>query len=817
MTSFHKLIGRKDKSGTINGKKVMSIPSPPVPSSPSASTCSTFVSPATPTSLDIASVHVRSSSLSSLSNAFSAIHTKGSPRLQATVGAIESSTANSCDGWLLQPKQTSGFPKDSLSEDDDRVFEGNTNKKVEFSTLRISCPLLTKQVDAVSQLSKLLVHAGITAYNDSDISYALHSHYANGNPQKAFELMKLLKEAEAGLIRPYDPHVEMLGAVNREGTTCYLDSLLFAMFTRTKVFEAMLYSPTFNSEEKQRLATLLRLWVSQLRTGKLITTDLTMLIQQAIAECGWKEAAEIHQQDASEAFHFLAETLNLPLITLKMDIYHAGKVEDGNDHRFVNERLLEVAVPEDYSDGSTITLEDCLTTYFNNRIEVKRHLQRTQPTGSLMSKPSFDSEKGRGTHIETVEYDESCPSTPLSPLPTQFKSPRPKGLRARAPSIIQEYISEKSSGLDALDYESPQGPRRRTGSIRKEVLMPAWQFFKLIPWYTNTSEPTNNAQLAAHFSEERPVLGICLKRYSFEPNGEAVRRNTHIDIPLEFALPHFIEDDSMAEDAPPIGNFKISLQSAICHRGTTVHSGHYIGLVRTPNPSNPYEDRWMRHDDLAPDRVAEVEINQFLRDETPYLLFYQVIPLDGDPGNIADAEVPVDSDLPPAYSRWDIDPDFDFEEKFGLRSSLETETDSTTRVSDDLDSKRSNLYTAASSNGTYAESNSQRSIEGDDSWRSSKNNPLAVQSSTVTHTEGNRLSTSMSRFANRLSREKPDKSLPAPPLSHKGPSLEVQGEPGATDRSKLKKEKSKSRLKDHQSLSKGKDASEKPDRECVLM
>lgn len=86
--------------------------------------------------------------------------------------------------------------------------------------------------------------------------------------------MKLLKEAEAGLIRPYDPHVEMLGAVNREGTTCYLDSLLFAMFTRTKVFEAMLYSPTFNSEEKQRLATLLRLWVSQLRTGKLITTDL---------------------------------------------------------------------------------------------------------------------------------------------------------------------------------------------------------------------------------------------------------------------------------------------------------------------------------------------------------------------------------------------------------------------------------------------------------------------------------------------------------------------------------------------------------------
>ncbi|KAL9577306.1 MAG: hypothetical protein Q9203_007515 [Teloschistes exilis] len=802
MSSFHKLIGRKDKSSTVNGKKVMSTPSPPVPSSPSESTCSTFVSPATPSSLDIVRVHVHSSSLSSLSSAFPAINTKVSPRLQATVGNVESSTANSCDGWLLQPKQTSGLPNGNLSEDDDRVAEGNTNKKV----------------DAISQLSKLLVHAGITSYNDSDVSFALHSHYANGDPRKAFELMRLLKEAEAGLIRPYDPHVEMLGAVNREGTTCYLDSLLFAMFTRTKVFEAMLYSPTLDNEEKQRLATLLRLWVSQLRTGKLITTDLTMLIQQAIAECGWKEAAEIHQQDASEAFHFLAGTLSLPLITLKMDIFHAGKVEDGNDHRFVNERLLEVAVPEDYNDGSTITLEDCLTTYFNNRIEVKRHLQRTQRTGSLMSTASFDSEKCHATHIETVEYDESWPSTPLSPLPTQYKSPRrPTGPRTRAPSIIQEYMSEKSFAYDAPDYESPQGPRRRTGSMRKEVLMPAWQFFKLIPWYTNTSEPTNNAQLATHFSEERPVLGICLKRYSFEPNGEAVRRNTHVDIPLEFALPHFIEDDSMAEDAPPIGNFKISLQSAICHRGTTVHSGHYIGLVRTPNPSNPYEDRWMRHDDLAPDRVAEVEINQFLRDETPYLLFYQVIPLDGDPGIIADAEVPVVDDFPPAYSRWDVDPDFDFEEKFGQRSSLETETDSARRVSDDLDTKQSNLYTPPSSNGTNAESNSQGLAEGDDSRRSSKSNSHAVQSATITYTESKRLSTSMSRFANRLSREKPDKPSPTACLTNKGPSLEVRGEPGAAEKSKLKKEKSKSKLKDHQNLSKGKDVSEKPDRECILM
>ncbi|KAL8685142.1 MAG: hypothetical protein Q9218_007949 [Villophora microphyllina] len=780
MSTFHKLIGRKEKSNHLDDKKVKFTTALPNPSSPSESTCSTCSSPATPASFAAPVVHVRSSSISSLSNAFPALNTKRSPRLQATFGAIESSTANYRDGWLLQPKQTSGFRNGSLSEDEDTTSERNGNKKV----------------DAVSQLSKLLVYAGITTYNDSDVSFVLQSPYASGNPQKAFDLMRLLKEAEAGLIRPYNPHVDMLGAVNREGTTCYLDSLLFAMFTRSKVFEAMLYNPSPDSEEKKRLATLLRLWVSHLRTGKLITTDLTMLIQQALADCGWPEAAEIHQQDASEAFSFIAEKLNLPLITLKVDIFHAGKVEDGSDHKFVSERLLEVAVPEDHSDGSTITLEDCLTTYFNNRIEVKRYLQRTQSIGLSMAKASFDLEKGYATHIETVECDESSPSTP-PPLPTQFRSPRrPAGSRVRAPSIIQEYISEKSDGLDAPGYESPKGGRRRTGSIRKEVLMPAWQFFKLIPWYTNTEEITNDAQLAAHFSEERPVLGICLKRYSFELNGEATRRSTHIDIPLEFALPHFIEDDSMAEDAPPIGNFKISLQSAVCHRGKKVDSGHYIGLVRTPNPNDPHQDRWMRLDDLAPERVAEVEINQFLRDETPYLLFYQILPLDGDPGNIADAEVPIGDDSPPAYSRWDIDPDFDFNEKFGLRSSLETQDDS---------------------DATYAESNPRKSMEGDNSRRSSKTNNLAVQSWTVTHTEGNRLSASMSRFANRLSREKPEKPMPVVSTSPNGPSLEVRGGQGTTDTRKVKKEKSKGKLKDHQQLDKGKHVSEKPDRDCIIM
>lgn len=122
-------------------------------------------------------------------------------------------------------------------------------------------------------ISKRLASAGITKFKESDISSILHESSADGDPERAFSLMMMYKEAEDGLIRPYNPHIKMLGAVNREATTCYLDSLLFAMFARLGCFEAMLYM-NFEDEKKKRLASLLRLWINTLRLGKLITTDI---------------------------------------------------------------------------------------------------------------------------------------------------------------------------------------------------------------------------------------------------------------------------------------------------------------------------------------------------------------------------------------------------------------------------------------------------------------------------------------------------------------------------------------------------------------
>lgn len=206
------------------------------------------------------------------------------------------------------------------------------------------------------------------------------------------------------------------------------------------------------------------------------------------------------QQDASEAFTFITGALELPLLTLKMDIYHTGREDKEDDHKFVNERLLEVAIPEQEGDN-VITLEDCLETYFNNRIEVKRYLQRQNTIASVKSRDESwvdkDPEKSETIHIEAVELsgpdsplvatpialEPGTPSTPLTPTRPLLDG------RRRADSIFSQRYSHKSGDVAKFDEKrhlqemldkSSSGRPRSASLLKKEILMPAWQFFSLI-------------------------------------------------------------------------------------------------------------------------------------------------------------------------------------------------------------------------------------------------------------------------------------------------------------------------------------------------
>lgn len=486
---------------------------------------------------------------------------------------------------------------------------------------------------------------------DPHIIWALRSYFAKGDMDCAYNFLLILSDSSEFLVRDYDAQTKLLGSENREGVTCYLDSVLFSIFAKLDSFEAMLLKD-FPDRPRARLGLLLRVWVNLLRSGKLITAEFAAMIQMALSECGWEDAAELRQQDASEAFSFITGRLELPLLTLKMDIYHTGKEDADDDHKYINERLLDVAIPT-LEEGKTTTLEDCLEEYFNNRIEVRRYLERRATSRTTKS---YDDSKEDAVHVESVELDgDASPLTPLSSSPSTAPSARPSN-RHRAPSIIQErYLPDRvesdHSTLTMVDSKGPLG-RVRKGSVRREVVMPAWQFFSLIPWYTDVA-PSSDAQVATHLEDKRPVLGICLKRYSVDSKGKATRLGTKIDIPIEIGLPHFIQDDSRSQDAPLFGNFKLSLQSVVCHRGNSVNAGHYIAFARSTNsnptgrPSGESSSHWLRFDDLATQaRVTLADIEMALDTETPYLLFYQILPIDGDPGGIVDK--------PPLYAPSDV-------------------------------------------------------------------------------------------------------------------------------------------------------------------
>ena len=182
-------------------------------------------------------------------------------------------TANSCEDLLLQPKQTAGLLHGLFPEEEEKPPAKDNAKKVVFYLRPGSIEDSATKTKQIKYLAQRLARAGVTSFQEPDLRCVLNAPYASGDAEKAFDILLLLEESEQGIIVDYNPNVKLLGAVNRDGVSCYLDSVLFAMFARSGSFEAILYN-NFEDEPRKRLVILLRIWVNTLRLGKLITVDL---------------------------------------------------------------------------------------------------------------------------------------------------------------------------------------------------------------------------------------------------------------------------------------------------------------------------------------------------------------------------------------------------------------------------------------------------------------------------------------------------------------------------------------------------------------
>lgn len=108
-------------------------------------------------------------------------------------------------------------------------------------------------------------------------------------------------------------------------------------------------------------------------------------MQWALNDAGWAEAVSGQQQDPSELFGFITDRLKLPLLTVKVDIAHGGKEMVDDDHKFINERLLNLSIPPEWGPDDVVPLEACLECK-------KLPLKEKNKLQSLHSQPIFIAE-----------------------------------------------------------------------------------------------------------------------------------------------------------------------------------------------------------------------------------------------------------------------------------------------------------------------------------------------------------------------------------------------------------------------------------------
>ncbi|KAG0168653.1 hypothetical protein DFQ30_004456 [Apophysomyces sp. BC1015] len=410
-------------------------------------------------------------------------------------------------------------------------------------------------------------HFAVTIDNDTFQSVLEANEW---NIKNAIVDLEDYEEAAHGILRSLPSAQQtLLGSENDHGTSCYIDSMIFAMFISITAFDPLL---TFDipSEDgtKQKLQTLLRLFVNKLRKGHLVKDDFVGWLRKVLEELSWhgKDANGYwSQEDASELFLFLTETLNLPYLPFQMRLFH-GANKDADDDRVMTDRLLSLSVPP----ARSAKLESILIDHFYNSTVtgVKRQ----------------------------VDYHECVPSSPLST------------------TSMASMTFKKASVVEC----------------QEEVDVAAWQVLELLPFYSAANEQgetiVTHAKLS--FPDSHMILPIVLKRYQYDDSGGCVKIQSRVEIPLTIPFHQFVNkntDTPLCSTCHCNFEFVLHLRSAVCHKGETPHSGHYIAYARK---DTEHETIWWKLDDTKVQKRVQVlnDRNVVFEDlaKDGYILFYEL-------------------------------------------------------------------------------------------------------------------------------------------------------------------------------------------------
>ncbi|OUM55618.1 hypothetical protein BVG19_g5187 [[Candida] boidinii] len=193
--------------------------------------------------------------------------------------------------------------------------------------------------------------------------------------------------------------ITLIGMDNWHNVMCYMDSLIVALFYSTSVFDFLLdefLSDDLSDDLKEKLADLkilLRFIVNLMRAGEYIPVYMMKQLCLCFTSVGCDLTMSNAQQDALQMFEFIAECLSLPLLTIKLDIIHSGKMNLNDDLRLIEERELLISIPNDpvsSPQAEALTLSDSkATTIGDSNTESENNKQSSTDTSNSSSKTTI--------------------------------------------------------------------------------------------------------------------------------------------------------------------------------------------------------------------------------------------------------------------------------------------------------------------------------------------------------------------------------------------------------------------------------------------
>ncbi|KAJ3367673.1 hypothetical protein GGF31_007133 [Allomyces arbusculus] len=373
--------------------------------------------------------------------------------------------------------------------------------------------------------------------------------------------------AHNGRLYPIDPNATTwLQGMENAGNSCYIDSLVFALFSRSTAMDALLtqdlavtlaaaaaeendvsatssrtsgtapgppkpIEQTDRYKHMRAVQVRLTLVINRLRKGHLVTKSEMAALEAAIKHLwsldGANSGQTNKQEDVSELFLLLTSTFRAPFLPLWQRIYHGGTHDAHDDVKVCTERALQLGIP-DPKAKQPIALEKLLADYF------------------------FDN---KVTHIRR--------QVPAPPMSTKLR----KELERDGRALVQPdaVVSTSSAETD-----------------RDGMLVDGWSMMRLLPFLAGENEMGEHSTVPDHAV---PIMvPLVLKRYYVKDTatgkaGTPKRIQRRVLIPVEINFDQFTATSSTSALDITRPTFALVLQAVICHLGESPTSGHFISYV----------------------------------------------------------------------------------------------------------------------------------------------------------------------------------------------------------------------------------------------